>query len=1110
MNDRSQLPPQAAEQPGASYAGRTRYTQLEYEAVLANASIGIAFTRDRKFFLCNPKFAEMFGWKPEDLIGQPGDVVYPSRESYEALGAIAIPILSAGRQLDLEWEFRRKDGSTFLARAIAKAIGGRDSQQGTIWIAEDITERRRQADELQRVLREQEAILNTASIGICFVKDRRIVRCTRRFEQMHGYAAGELAGRPTSILYANEADHAAVGEAYARMSSGSPCTVEVPTRRKDGSVYWSRVTACAVDPSDPAKGTVWLDEDITGKRHAEEELQRVLAEQQALLENVVIGIAFARDRKVVRCNRRFEALFGYEAGEALGVSTRQFYFTDQEFEDQGRVLDELDQGRTHTREQWLRRKDGSGFWCRLTGRAVEPGNPAKGYAWLFEDVTERRRTDEHIRRLAADQQLILDNASVGIMFVRDRVIQRCNPKLEEMTGAAPGELIGKSTAELFASETDWNEAGRLAYGTTAPGGTHEAEWLFRRRDGTTFLCRNRGRRIDSGEPPQEWIWSVEDVTIERQAAERVRRALIEQDLILDNATVGISFVRNRVYQRCNPRLEEMFGYEPGEMLGRSTEIVYPSREAFEQAGKDRYARLAAAETVTEERQVRRKDGSLFWCKVVGRAIDPAHPHEGSIWIYDDVTAERAARESLEASRLALERAVAERTAELQAANRRLEAEIGERKLAESRAQHLADHDALTGLPNRRLLEDRLTQALALSYRNRKLTAVMFVDLDRFKNVNDSLGHAVGDALLKEVAQRLVKQLRVGDTVCRIGGDEFVVVLPEMKRSSDAAHVAQKITEALAQPVAAAERELRVTPSIGISVFPDDGRDAETLIRNADAAMYHAKETGRAKYQFFTEQMNLAANRRLALENDLRRAVQRGELRVHYQPVTELATGRVVAHEALLRWQHPARGLVAPGEFIQLAEDTGLILGIGEWVLGEACRWAASIGAERGLAVGVNLSARQFTDPRLPELVAGTLRESGLPPHLLELEIAESTVMQQVDVAAATLRKLKDLGVTIAIDDFGTGYSSLAFLRRFPVDKLKIDRLFVADLPGERDSQAIVAAIVGLGHALGLKVAAEGVESAPQREFLAGCGCDYVQGKLSGPPADAESAAKEYV
>ena len=985
MNERSAFDDSVpgVESPPAGYAGRPRDAQLEYKAILANASIGIAFTRDRKFTLCNPKFAEMFGWKAEELIGQPGDAVYPSRESYEAMGAIAVPVLSAGRQLDVEWEVRRKDGSTFLARMIAKAVSPTDTQKGTVWIVEDITQRKRQADELARLLREQEAILNTASVGICFVRDRKIVRATRRFEQMHGYAPGELEGQSTAITYADEATYRAIGEGYGRLGSGESYTAETLTKRKDGTTYWSRVTGRAVDPTDPALGSVWLDEDIGERKRAEEDLQRVLAEQQAIVNNVVIGIAFLRERKIVRCNRRFEELFAFDPGEANGISTRRYYFTDEDFEANGRYLEQLAAGATPDLEQWLRRKDGSGFWCRRTGRAIEPGNLAKGYVWMFEDITEKKRADSEVQRMVREQDLILDNATVGIAFVRSRTIQRCNRFLEDMVGAAHGALIGKSSSVLFASEADWSEAGRLAFTHTEPGETHDLEWRFKRADGSTFLARTRGRRIDAGDTEQEWIWSFEDVTLEREA-----------------------------------------------------------------------------------------------------------------------------RESLVASRDVLERAVSERTTELKAANERLQAEIADRREAESRAQHLADHDALTGLPNRRLLEDRLTQALALSQRNRKQTAVMFVDLDRFKNINDSLGHSAGDVVLKEVAVRLVAQLREVDTICRMGGDEFVVVLPEIKRSSDAANVAAKILETVALPFLVEERELHITPSVGISVFPDDGRDAETLIRNADAAMYHAKETGRANYQFFTEQMNQAASRRLALEGDLRQAVLKGEMRAWYQPVVDAAGGAVAAHEALLRWQHPTRGVIEPGEFIHLAEDTGLIQRLGEWLLGEACRWTTFIGVERGLPVSINLSARQFHDPKLGEMVARVLKESGLPPQLLEFEIAEPTVMQNTDLALTVLRKLRTLGVTVAIDGFGAAYSSLVGLRLLPVNKLKIDRSLVAEV--HKDGKPIIAGIVGLAHALGLKVTAVGVESEAQREALKACGCDYLQGFLTGKPVDSETATKDYV
>jgi diguanylate cyclase (GGDEF)-like protein/PAS domain S-box-containing protein len=1098
----------------ASYAGRTRYTQLEYEALLANVSIGIAFTRDRCFFLCNPKFAEMFGWRPEELIGKPGEVVYPNQESYNALGQIAVPLLAAGRQLDLEWEMRRRDGSTFLARLIAKPIDAQNTQQGTVWIVEDITERKRHADEVQRLLREQEAILGTASIGIVFLRDRRIARCNRRYEEMYGYEPGGMDGLPTSALYGNPEDEAKATFAYAQLARGQTARRIEARKRKDGSVFWTRADGRAVDPQDPLKGSVWIVEDITEQRRAEEQLQRVLAEQQALLNNVVVGIHFTRDRKTVRCNRRFEEMMGYAPGAAVGASTRDFFFTDDEWQKYGvHGYDEINLGRTHTREQWLRRQDGSGFWCRISGRAVEAGDPSKGYVWLLEDVTERKRSDEALERLVREQDAVLQNVLIGIIFLKDRRILRCNQRFEEIFGYAPGEMVGQSTRVMYPSEEEF-QARSAIYDSVWRGDTLNIERPYVRKDGTMIWCSVSGRAVQPGDPSQGVVWLFEDITQEREAEERVAHALAEQELILDNATVGIAFVRNRTIQRCNRFLEEMVGAGPGELVGQLSAVLFATEEEWREAGRIAFNRTAPGETYEAEERFKRKDGSVFLCRTRGRRIDVGEGQDPEdqewIWSLEDVTAERDAEARARAALGALERAVAERTAELKSANEKLEMEVVERKVAEQRAQHLADHDALTGLPNRRLLEDRLTQALALSYRNRKQTAVMFVDLDRFKTINDSLGHSVGDVLLKEVARRLVKQLRVVDTICRTGGDEFVVVLPEIKRSADAASVAQKIIENLSQPVKIEERELTVTPSIGIAVFPEDGRDAETLIRNADAAMYAAKEMGRSNYQFFTEQMNLSASRRLTLENDLRRALTKGELRVHYQPIVEAKSGKVSGHEALVRWQHPERGLLQPVEFIQVAEDTGLILKIGEWMLKEACRWATFIGIEHGLPVSVNLSARQFNDPKLVQIVARALKQSGLPPHLLTLEITESTAMQSTDSTLATLRKLKDIGVSIALDDFGTGYSSFSYLKLFPVNTLKIDRSFIAELERDGDHRAIVAAIIALAQVLKLNVVAEGVETEAQKQFLRGFGCEQVQGFLTGRPVDADTAAKDFI
>jgi PAS domain S-box-containing protein len=482
------------------YAGGTRYTQLEYEALLANLSIGIAYTRDRRFFLCNPRFEQMFGYGPGELIGQPGEWVYPSAQSYALLGQIAGPVLSAGRQLDLEWELRRKDGSTFFARMIAKALAPGRPQQGTVWIVEDITEKRRHAHEMTRLLREQEAILGTASIGIVFIRERRIVRCNRRYEEMYGYGPGELEGKPTAILYADLSAHARAVDVYETLARGETSRRIEQRKRKDGTLLWTRADGRAVDPQDAHKGSVWIVEDVTDQRRAEQELQRLVREQNAVLDNALIGIAFIKDRVVVRCNRRFEEIFAYAPGELVGVSTRFMFSTQAEFEAGGdAVYETVWRGETQHLKRPQVRKDGTRIWCSISGRAVQPGDPAQGSVWLFEDITQEHEAEERVARAMAEQELILNNAAVGIAFVRRRTIQRCNRFLEEMVGAGRGELVGQSSAVLFAAQADWVEAGRLAYQSTAPGEAHEAEWRFKRRDGSTFLCRTRGRRIDAGE-----------------------------------------------------------------------------------------------------------------------------------------------------------------------------------------------------------------------------------------------------------------------------------------------------------------------------------------------------------------------------------------------------------------------------------------------------------------------------------------------------------------------------------------------------------------------------------------------------------------------------------
>ncbi|WP_148665380.1 EAL domain-containing protein [Sulfurifustis variabilis] len=433
-------------------------------------------------------------------------------------------------------------------------------------------------------------------------------------------------------------------------------------------------------------------------------------------------------------------------------------------------------------------------------------------------------------------------------------------------------------------------------------------------------------------------------------------------------------------------------------------------------------------------------------------------------------------------------------------------DITERKQSEEQLRYLAYHDGLTGLPNRLKLTERLRQAAHASGEDGLLTAVLLLDLDRFKTINDTLGHEAGDVLLRTVAERLAACVRPGDSVARIGGDEFVVVLSQIAEMDEITGVTQRILASFGPAFQIGARELFTSASVGIAVYPLDAREPEGLLKHADAAMYEAKESGRNTFRFYTAELNARAQRRLRLETDLRRALDRNELLLHFQPQLDLATGRIVAAEALLRWQHPELGLLPPGDFISLAEETGLIVPIGEWVLREACTrargWHAA-GFKR-LRVAVNLSGRQFMNHDLSLVVKRTIEETGLAPRYLELELTESLLMHNVEAAAAMLRTLDGIGVTFSMDDFGTGYSSLAYLKRFPLDLIKIDRTFVRDITTDPDDAAITKTIIAMAHSLDMRVIAEGVETEDQLAFLRAHGCDAIQGYCFSPPVSPEA------
>jgi len=838
---------------------------------------------------------------------------------------------------------------------------------------------------------------------------------------------------------------------------------------------------------------------------------QTLLELKAILENATVGIIFTRNRIVVQANPVAAQMWGYEqVGEMIGLQGKQLNPSQEDYDHLGReAIPALVAGHSYRGERQMMRQDGSLFWCRISAKSIDPSRPREGTIWIMEDVSDDRHMRDVLESSTRELLGIFNTSLIGIAVVRQRRVVRSNECLEAMLGYGPTELLNMPVQNLFAEENDFDGVVSTFYEDLASGHEFSGELHLRRHDGRSFWARISGRAFDAADPAAGSAWLVEDISAYKQADAMLRLALEEQKTIFDHAAVGILYTRGRIVLKANPKVVEIFGYDTEEMVGKEAVMLYPSEASFLSIREQGHGSLQRGDTFIAEIEGRRKDGSIRWLRVSGRRTntDQSDRELDAIWVFEDITDRRQAEEALRKSRDELESRVQERTQELATANAQLQDEIFERMQTEQRIWHLAHHDSLTGLPNRALLQDRLSQAITQASRRDSRVAVMFLDLDRFKSINDTLGHAIGDELLKNIAERLRNAVRGVDTVSRLGGDEFVVVLNEIGSLDDAVMVAEKIISALAPVVYISGHALQTTPSIGISIYPDDGAEAMQLMRNADTAMYHAKAVGRNNFQFFTPRMNDEATRFFNLENRLRAAINRGELLLHYQPLVDLDRRDICGVEALVRWNDPEHGMISPGEFIPVAEETGLIVPLGEWVIHEAMRQNRQWQDEGRptIPVSVNLSPRQFRQRGLVDAIRNILVDTGQPASLLELEITEGTLMQDVEETLSRLKELAHMGVRLAIDDFGTGYSSLAYLKRFPVHKLKVDQSFVRDLCDDKEDAAIVSAIIGLSRNLGLDILAEGVETDTQLGVLMNYGCRKFQGYYFARPMSPQQS-----
>jgi diguanylate cyclase (GGDEF)-like protein/PAS domain S-box-containing protein len=848
---------------------------------------------------------------------------------------------------------------------------------------------------------------------------------------------------------------------------------------------WFLLTVTPLADDRPS-GAVVMHLDITEQKRDKDELRESERRFSDMLGNVdLISLMLDSDARITYCNDYLLQLTGWRREEVMGRDWFELFIPFG-----GDDVKELFAGllaglpyASHYENEILTRTGERRLihWNNSTLRSS--AGEVIGTASIGDDITERKGAEknraqmESTRRLLEEAlreseeryRMLLDGIHDYAIFMMDPrgQIVSWNAGAERIKGYKADQIIGQNFSCFFPPADIERGRPEEILRMTAASGRHEEQGMRVRKDGSQFLASVTFTALRDPAGNLRGFSEFSHDLSESQESVAKYRGLLEaapDAMVVVNQRGEIVLL--------NVQAENQFGYSRDELVGQKVQSIVP--EGFAErliADGARSAADALAQQIGTgiELSGRRKDGSEFPIEIM---LSPLKSAEGTLV----TTAIR---------------------------------DISVRKNAEAQITHSAQHDSLTGLPNRVLLNDRIGQAIASAARYSRQIAVLCLDLDGFKHLNNSLGRSIGDRLLQSVAKRLQGCVRTSDTVSRLGGDEFVVLLSEAEQWEDAAFIAGRMLESVAQAYSIDGHDLHVTASIGVSLFSEDGPDAETLIKNADNAMYQAKQNGHQSYQFFKPEMNVRAVERQSLEEGLRRALERQEFLLHYQPKISLRTGAITGAEALIRWRHPTRGLVSPAEFIPVAEECGLIGPIGDWVLHEASTQARA-WVHAGLPVAtmaVNVSAMQLRDGNFLEGVFAVLKDTGLDGRSLDLELTESVLMNHAESTASILRALREAGIRVTIDDFGTGYSSLSYLRRFPIDAIKIDQSFVSQIAGAGDDEAIVTAVIGMARSLKLRVIAEGVETQEELVFLRTHRCDEAQGYYFSRPVVPEEFAK---
>lgn len=886
-------------------------------------------------------------------------------------------------------------------------------------------------------------------------------------ERLKGYRADEIVGQHFSRFYSEE------DVAHGNQAKG----LDIAARegrfeeegwrvRKDGSLFWANAIITALrDEAGQLRGFAKVIRDVTERNQAEKKMANALRYAQEILDTSPIGIiTYKASGEAVAANPASAQLVGASIEQVRAQNFRHLEswrrsgllaLAEEALASGAPCHGEIHMTSTFDKEFWVN--------AHLVPFAHEDEPHLLA---LFEDITERKRAEKSLGLF----RMLIDQSNDILQIVDPETMRflDVNEKACSSLGYTREEILHMSVYDIDPTVSE--PVRTKVYDELRKSGFAIFQGLHRRKDGSTFPVEVSMRLLHID---RSYIVCVARDISERERVEEVLRNAEEKyRRIFEEAVIGIfQTTPDGRLLSANPALAQFFGYDsPAELMAGLTDIanhgyVDPSeRELFKRQLEEK------GSVHNLEYQAYRKDGSKIWllenARVIRNSSGAALYYEGTV------------------------------------------ADITDRKVAEAQIQYSAYYDALTGLPNRTLLLDRLTKALASARRQKGKVALLFLDLDRFKDINDSFGHSIGDLLLQGVAERFKGWVREQDTVARISGDEFLIVLTRVKDVSDAAVAAQRLMDTLTAEFAVPGHALSTHCSLGISIFPEHGADSETLIKHADAAMYCAKDQGRNNFRFFTEDMNAQIVELLTLENSLRLALDKNELFLVYQPQMDIGTGRIIGLEALLRWQHPELGLVPPDKFIRIAENSGLILRIGEWVFRTACSQAMKWQDEGLLAVpvAVNVSAVQFREKNFSKLIGRVLLETGLASQYLELELTESLLLSNEHVMLSVFQELKAMGLKLTIDDFGTGYSSLSYLKHFPVSKLKIDRSFVRNIAVDPADAAIATAIIAMAKQLKLKVIAEGVEDEAQLLFLRKNHCDEIQGYYFSKPLTVDAVA----